>query len=139
MLGRWFPGVGRREVLVSITSIGFAAGIAGGALIGGRAMPASGLVPATVSTSPAVTSTTHPPTTARPSSGPPPTTAAPAGPQPAAGGSAAAPAMLGPAAGGHAPPTTHPAVTVGETTTTRRCNPHVGSNPHQTDDHCQRR
>jgi hypothetical protein len=114
---RWFQGVGAREVMTSVASVGLAAGIVAGAALAGRAGPEGNLAPTTL-TAPAPTVTQTPPS--RPPGGP-------GAPQTTPGVSGPTPTAAGPPAASQAPPTTlgAPAPTVptttGATSTTRPC------------------
>jgi hypothetical protein len=58
---RWFQGVGAREVVTSVASVGLAAGIVAGAVIAGGAEPEGNLAPTTLTAPPPTV--TAPPTT----------------------------------------------------------------------------
>jgi hypothetical protein len=58
---RWFQGVGAREVMTSVASVGLAAGIVAGAALAGRAGPEGNLAPTTLTAPPPTV--TAPPTT----------------------------------------------------------------------------
>jgi hypothetical protein len=58
---RWFQGVGAREVMTSVASVGLAAGIVAGAVIAGGAGPEGNLAPTTLTAPPPTV--TAPPTT----------------------------------------------------------------------------
>jgi hypothetical protein len=121
MRSRWFQGVGAREVVTSVASIGLAAGLVGGTVLASRTSSEADLAPTTL--------TAPPPTVTAP-----PTTQ----PKPPPGGGEKAP-LPGGAAGAQVPqpPTTQrppdsesdvpattatvPTTTAGATSTTRPC------------------